>query len=277
MHFSRCLEGRDCIVAAHVGGRYAILYAHDGKLETAVEVHSAWGTFEWIVQDAFEAGYRVGIVANSDGHKGRPSACYPGASFFNGGLTCFITDRLDRDAIFECMRRRHHYATTGNRMYLVVTATLASDAELFLRDPAVFERPQSQPSRRLMMGDIARTQEEEVAIEVTVHGSAPIERVEISWRPRHRMPSSPPPPTSEPRPADVPGRRIPWPSPHHQLGTAHFRSTATLLAALKSSTTGTSTAASETGRQHPGVDGRHDGQLRRNRHVARAGRRAAFV
>ena len=88
---------------AHVGGRYAdIKYAHD-PMETAVEVHSAWGTFEWIVRDAFEKNYRVGIVANSDGHKGRPGACYPGASFFGsyGGLTCFLAERLDRDAIFE--------------------------------------------------------------------------------------------------------------------------------------------------------------------------------
>jgi hypothetical protein len=70
-------------------------------METAVEVHSAWGTFEWIVRDAFEKNYRVGIVANSDGHKGRPGACYPGASFFGsyGGLTCFLAERLDREAL----------------------------------------------------------------------------------------------------------------------------------------------------------------------------------
>ncbi len=72
------LAGKDCVVVAHVGGRYAdIKYAHD-PMEAAVEVHSAWGTFEWIVRDAFEKNYRVGIVANSDGHKGRPGACYPG-------------------------------------------------------------------------------------------------------------------------------------------------------------------------------------------------------
>ena len=126
------LRGKDCVVVAHVGGRYAdIKFAHD-PMETAVEVHSAWGTFEWIVRDAFEKGYRVGIVANSDGHKGRPGACYPGASFFGsyGGLTCFLAERLDRDAIFECMRRRRHYATTGNRAYLSVSAELASEAEL---------------------------------------------------------------------------------------------------------------------------------------------------
>ena len=116
------LKGRDCVVLAHVGGRYAdIKYAHDGALETSVEVHSAWGTFEWLLHDAFEKGFRVGIMGNSDGHKGRPGACYPGASFFGsqGGLTCFLAERLDRDAIFELMRRRHHYATTGNRAFSV--------------------------------------------------------------------------------------------------------------------------------------------------------------
>jgi hypothetical protein len=149
-------------------------------LETAVEVHSAWGSFEWIVRDAFEKGYRVGIVANSDGHKGRPGACYPGASFFgsSGGLTCFLAERLDRDAIFEAMRRRRHYATTGNRALLDVTATPASAAEVFLRDPAAGP-VQSERSRRLLMGDIARVADDEVELAVEVVGSAPIERLDI--------------------------------------------------------------------------------------------------
>ena len=158
------LKGRDCVVVAHVGGRYAdIKLAHDPALETAVEVHSAWGTFEWLLHDAFDKGYRVGIVANSDGHKGRPGACYPGASFFGsqGGLTCFLADRLDRDAIFECMRRRRHYATTGNRAYLSVTAALASNAHVFERDPAAGPS-RSEQSRRLLMGDIARINEAHV-------------------------------------------------------------------------------------------------------------------
>src|SRR4029078_4600077 len=75
------LNGKDCVLMAHVGGRYAdITFAHD-PMETAVEVHSAWGTFEWIVRDSFEKNYRVGIVANSDGDKRRAGARYPGASF----------------------------------------------------------------------------------------------------------------------------------------------------------------------------------------------------
>lgn len=175
------LAGRDCVVAAHVGGRYAdIAFAHDGRLESAVEVHSAWGTFEWIVKDAFERNYRVGIVANSDGHKGRPGACYPGASFFGsyGGLTCFIAERLDRDAIFESMRRRRHYATTGNRAYLAVEVRAASAVDVFTRDPAHGDASVTR-SPLAIMGDIARTLHEEVTLAIDVHGSAPIERVDI--------------------------------------------------------------------------------------------------
>ncbi len=174
------LKGKDCVVMAHVGGRYAdIRYAHD-PMETSVEVHSAWGTFEWIIRDAFEKGYRVGIVANSDGHKGRPGACYPGASFFgsSGGLTCFVAERLDRDAIFECMRRRHHYATTGNRAFLSVTVELASAADVFLRGASGAAEP-SKTTRRLIMGDIARVSDNEIELVIEVIGSAPIERLDI--------------------------------------------------------------------------------------------------
>ncbi|MGI9404764.1 MAG: DUF3604 domain-containing protein, partial [Hyphomicrobiaceae bacterium] len=84
------LRDEDCVVWSHCGGRYAdIIYAHDGRNEASVEVHSSWGTFEWLLHDAFSKDYRVGIVCNSDGHKGRPGASYPGASFFGayGGLT----------------------------------------------------------------------------------------------------------------------------------------------------------------------------------------------
>ena len=165
---------------AHVGGRYAdIKFAHD-PMETAVEVHSAWGTFEWIVRDAFEKNYRVGIVGNSDGHKGRPGACYPGASFFGsyGGLTCFLAERLDRDAIFESMRRRRHYATTGNRALLDVAVTTAAPAEVFLRDPAAGPAT-SEKAQRLLMGDIAKVTDGEVELAIEVIGSAPIERLDI--------------------------------------------------------------------------------------------------
>ncbi len=177
------LRGKDCVVLAHVGGRYAdVKFAHDGALETAVEVHSAWGTFEWILRDALEMGYRVGVMANSDGHKGRPGACYPGASFFGsyGGLTCFLAERLDRDAIFRSMRRRRHYATTGNRALLEVTVQPRRGADLFDSDP---DLPGSPPATarvaKLIMGDIARVADDTVDLIIDVVGSAPIERLDF--------------------------------------------------------------------------------------------------
>ena len=69
---------KTAVVIAHVGGRYAdIKFAHDGRFERAVEVHSTWGTFEWLLHDAFDKGYRVGVVCHSDDHKGRPGATSP--------------------------------------------------------------------------------------------------------------------------------------------------------------------------------------------------------
>src|ERR1051326_2529457 len=41
------LRGEDCRVIAHVGGRFADLkFAHDGRIERTVEVHSSWRSEE---------------------------------------------------------------------------------------------------------------------------------------------------------------------------------------------------------------------------------------
>ena len=33
-----------------------------GGFERAVELHSAWGTFEWLLHDSLERGHRVGVT-----------------------------------------------------------------------------------------------------------------------------------------------------------------------------------------------------------------------
>ena len=179
--FSR-LDPEKCVVAAHVGGRYAdIIHAHDPALETAIEVHSSWGTFEWIVEDAFRQGYRVGIVANSDGHKGRPGACYPGASFFGsmGGMTCFLVPELNRPAIFDAMRKRRHYATTGARIFVDAAAEFETPAKTFDRDPAAGDAETSGMASRVTMGSIAETDVEKVRFLADISGTAPIESVDL--------------------------------------------------------------------------------------------------
>ena len=185
------LANEDCVVFAHVGGRYSdIGMAHDGRVEHAVEIHSAWGTFEWLLEDALELGYRVGVTANSDGHKGRPGASYPGATTFGayGGLTCMLATGLTRAAIAESFRRRHHYATTGNRMVLEVRATFDAAAEPVDDGPDPraarngtpdARRPGSPGVHAAMMGDIVRYRGEEVTFTVEAVGTAPIERIDL--------------------------------------------------------------------------------------------------
>ncbi len=135
---------------------------HDENIEVAVEVHSAWGTFEWLVNDALTCGYRIGICANSDGHKGRPGASYPGRSKFGslGGLTCVLAKKLDRKSILDAMMRRHFYATTGNRCLIDLEVRSSSGETGF-------------------MGDVICEPEDHARLKARIAGTAPVERVDV--------------------------------------------------------------------------------------------------
>jgi hypothetical protein len=178
----RALEPEDAVVVAHVGGRYAdIKFAHDGRIERAVEVHSTWGTFEWLLHDALEQGYRVGVVCHSDDHKGRPGATRPGASSFGaiGGLTCYLMPELTRDALFEALRRRHHYGTTGTRLFLDLRASFAEPVASFAEDPQLDAGAQKSIVREAVMGDIIRPGTVAMELAAEVIGTAPIERMDV--------------------------------------------------------------------------------------------------
>ena len=169
------------MVIAHVGGRYADIHlAHDGRLERAVEVHSTWGTFEWLLHDAFAQGYRVGVVCHSDDHKGRPGATRPGASTFGalGGLTCYFMPELTRDALFEALRRRRHYGTTGTRLFMDLRATFPEPVMGFSDDPQLGPAQQHRV-REATMGDIVRPGSVPMQLGVEIIGTAPIERLDI--------------------------------------------------------------------------------------------------
>jgi len=175
------LSGEECRVIAHVGGRYAdIKYAHDGHIERSVEVHSTWGTFEWLLHDAFDRGYRVGVVCHSDDHKGRPGATTPGASTFGaiGGLSCYFMPELTRDALFEALRQRRHYGTTGKRLFLDLHATFERDVTGFSEDPKLGPAKEV-PVREALMGDIIRPGTVPMKLSVEVIGTAPLERVDV--------------------------------------------------------------------------------------------------
>ncbi len=175
------IKDEDAAVIAHVGGRYAdIKMAHDGRLEHTVEVHSSWGTFEWLLHDAFDMGYRVGVVCHSDDHKGRPGATRPGASTFGaiGGLSCYFMPELTRDALFEALRRRHHYGTTGTRIFIDVHGTFPKPVLRFDDDPQLAP-VEGIPTREALMGDIIRPAANTMQLAAEVIGTAPVERVDV--------------------------------------------------------------------------------------------------
>jgi len=175
------IKDEDAAVIAHVGGRYAdIKMTHDGRLERTVEVHSSWGTFEWLLHDAFDMGYRVGVVCHSDDHKGRPGATRPGASTFGaiGGLSCYFMPELTRDALFEALRRRHHYGTTGTRIFIDVHGTFPKPVLRFDDDPQLAP-VEGIPTREALMGDIIRPAANTMQLAAEVIGTAPVERVDV--------------------------------------------------------------------------------------------------
>ena len=150
------LRDQPALLVPHVGGRYADLQWHDPALERVIEVYSEWGEFEWFLREALTRGYRVGFVAGSDDHKGRPGAAYPGSGSFGvyGGLTCILAEELTRAGLFEALQARRCYGTTGQRILLDVTAD-------------------GHP-----MGASYQAEKPPV-IEVQVLGTAPIERVDL--------------------------------------------------------------------------------------------------
>lgn len=174
----------DAVCFAHCGGRYAdIAVAHDGRFERSVEVHSSWGSFEWLLHDAFKLGYRVGVVTNSDGHKGRPGASYPGSGKFGaiGGLSCYLMPELNRTALLDCLRKRHHYGTTGGpggRIVIDLAADFTSQGTLYHDDPKLGPATGIAASSATM-GDIVHLASGEMTLKVSLLAGSPIERVEI--------------------------------------------------------------------------------------------------
>jgi hypothetical protein len=120
----RALAPHDAITIAHVGGRPAALTESDPEIEPLMEIHSAWGTFEWVYREAFARGFKIGFVCGSDGHKGRPGASYPGAGVFGtlGGLTCVLASTFDREGFWEALRSRRCYGTSGQRIVVEADA-----------------------------------------------------------------------------------------------------------------------------------------------------------
>ncbi len=116
------LRHEKALIIPHIGGRRATLDYHDPELEPLIEICSVHGRFEWFLQEALNRGCRVGVVGAGDDHTGRPGASYGTDSSFGvrGGLAGILARELTREGIWEALRARRTYATTGERIILSV-------------------------------------------------------------------------------------------------------------------------------------------------------------
>jgi hypothetical protein len=118
---------------------------YDAEFQRCVEIYSTWGNSEYadgprqikweegpapghFVQDGLAAGQRLGFVGGSDSHSGRPgypahSSHYHDTDYVHwepnlhpGGTTGVYAEELSREAVFDAIRNRRCFATTGQRI-----------------------------------------------------------------------------------------------------------------------------------------------------------------
>lgn len=116
----RRYDGRDVMIIphAHIPGDWHLSHP---VLEPLVEMVSMHGTFEWFANNYLRNGHTVGFVGASDDHSGRPG--YSGGFLTGplqqfGGLAAVLADELTTDAVFDAMKQRQAYATSGQRTLL---------------------------------------------------------------------------------------------------------------------------------------------------------------
>lgn len=84
-------------------------------------------------QNAWAAKETLGVIASSDDHGARPGQHY-------NGLAAVYAKELSRSAIFEALKQRHTYATTGQRMLVHFDIEGALMGAQLLKEPPY--RPQ---------------------------------------------------------------------------------------------------------------------------------------
>ncbi len=146
----------DVIITPHIGGRRASLAYHDPSLEPAIEIASQWGRFEWFAREALERGMRVAFIGGSDDHSGRPgwSTSTLAHHGVRGGLTAYLAHELTHEGIWETLKARRCYGTSGPRIILDVTV----DGHPMGSEPSLSGTPE---------------------IAVRAHGTAPIDSIEL--------------------------------------------------------------------------------------------------
>jgi len=79
-----------------------------------------WQAADGAVRAALTRGYRLGFVGSTDSHASRPGSYGLTGDLWGrfGGITAVFAESLDRESIFDALKNRLCYATTGARMLL---------------------------------------------------------------------------------------------------------------------------------------------------------------
>jgi hypothetical protein len=131
------------LLIPHVGGRCCNLGWHHPRLERLLEIGSAWGLFEWLLRDSVQRGWKMGVCANSDEHRGRCGGGVPGTAVFGtkGGITGVLSQSLERVAVGKALRARNTFATTGERLVGLLSTEL-NGSKALQGDEIAFEGEQ---------------------------------------------------------------------------------------------------------------------------------------
>jgi len=125
----------------------------DRELQNLVEIYSFHGSFEYYGNKFLARGEPVGVIAASDHHQGHPGYARA-ARYTRGGLAAVVAAKLNRNTIFDAMKTRATYATSGERIVIDFT----------LNGQPMGARAPSSPSRLL---------------KAQVAGTAPLDRIEV--------------------------------------------------------------------------------------------------
>ncbi|MCK5843621.1 MAG: hypothetical protein KAG97_02865 [Victivallales bacterium] len=134
----KCYGDRDdTLLETHIGGAPPYFETFRPRNEKLVEVSSAFGNAEWLLQKTLEEGYKPAITGASDLHLGfygapRAVETFRGrfrsvlnirdSGFGSGPAGALIASELTRDELWKSLVNRRGYATSGDRLYINLNA-----------------------------------------------------------------------------------------------------------------------------------------------------------
>ena len=162
------LKGKQATIIPHIHAGGVLTY-YDPDLVWVIEAFSAhhfdlsrtgWERFQNVAQECLGAGWRIGLVGGSDNHNARASqdTYFPWKKESRrDSLMAVLAPDLTREALWNALQKRHVYATSGVRINMR------------------FELNGGVMGDEIKVGDCQAPK----VLEIEVHGTAPLDRVEI--------------------------------------------------------------------------------------------------